>query len=227
MNKGFDREVGTWNSLYKSPARGTGGRYAIFQNNAVKRTLKRMTLCQELLQPRPGMKILDIGCGSGAFCRGMVAKGAQWIGTDVSINMLRFGKDENADISADQCSWVNGSLISLPFRNAVFDAAACIGVLNFYGRHRIRSFLSEIARVVKPAGTVVLTSLRMDWLTWIRSRLYPRIPLPISSPGPLYPAHYKLVMKSISESGFECIEMVHVKKYLGLPHYTAFKLKRK
>lgn len=227
LKKGFEHEVESWNSLYGSGSpTGRRARYAIFQKHAAKRTRNRMALCLKLLNPRPSMKILDIGCGSGAFSNEIVSRGADWVGLDLSFKMLSFGRHPTgAHSRADEkMAWVNGSAKSLPFRDKVFDAAICVGMVNFYPQEQLPVFLEEMTRIIKPGGNIVLTSLRLDLLTWIRSRLYPWIPLPFSSPGPLYPHHYRAVLRLIDPTSFECTDMVQVKKYLGMPHYTLFNL---
>lgn len=227
MNKGFNQEVESWNSLYQENSTTAEGRYAIFQKNAQKRTLKRMDLCLSLLEPHPAMKILDLGCGNGIFSRDIVSKGAYWIGVDVSRNMLKHGRMLWTDSIVKRTAWVNSSGYVLPIKGSSCNAAICIGMINFSRNEMLPIFLNEMARILKSGGALIFTSLRLDFLTWLRSRLYPWIPLPISSPGPLYPMHYRKVLDVVAGSYFECVKMIHVKKYLGLPHYTMFKLIRK
>lgn len=224
MNKIFDKEVDSWNSLYQKEGKTGSGRYAIFQKKAQERINKRLYHCLRLLNPQSGMSILDLACGSGVFRQGIISKGAKWVGIDISFNILNYGKKLDYKEINEQTDWVNGSADALPFRDSVFDAVICIGMINFYSNETLLIFLANISRVLRPRGTFILTSLRLDILTWLRSRLYPRFPLPISTPGPLYPMHYQKVLSIIAESPFECVEMISVKKYLGLPHYTIFKL---
>ncbi len=226
IKRGFDKEVDTWNSLYGLGDSPIKGRYAFFQKNARDRTIKRMKLSIKLLNPAPGMKILDIGCGSGVFNKAIVSKGAYWVGTDVSCNMLIFGKKDSGNI-VEKTMWVNGNGETLPFKDGAFDGILCIGMVNFLKKTRFAGLLNEMGKVLKTGGVIVFTSLRLDILTWVRSRLYPKVPLPVSSPGPIYPIHYKNILKAIDTSTFECVDMIHMKKYFGLPHYTIFKLLKK
>jgi trans-aconitate methyltransferase len=42
----------------------------------------------DLLQPQPGERILDLGCGDGALTEKLVASGAQVVGIDNSPDMI-------------------------------------------------------------------------------------------------------------------------------------------
>src|SRR5260370_18102718 len=42
----------------------------------------------ELLNPRPGERILDLGCGDGALTAKIVAAGAEVVGVDASADMV-------------------------------------------------------------------------------------------------------------------------------------------
>jgi cyclopropane fatty-acyl-phospholipid synthase-like methyltransferase len=222
VNKSFDKEVETWSGLYAKDEASCRRRYAIFQKNARERVQKRKQHCIRLLNPEPNMKILDIGCGNGIFRHDIVSKGACWIGLDTAMNMLLEAKKNEENNEMFKSALINSSGISLPFKDSIFQGILCVGMINFYQKRMIQLFLDEMHRVLAPGGVVILTSLRLDILTWFRSRLYPGIPLPISSPGPLYPHHYKKIIALVDRSRFECVEMIHVKKYLGLPYYSLF-----
>jgi trans-aconitate methyltransferase len=47
----------------------------------------------ELLAPRPGQLIMDLGCGDGALTEKIAARGAGVVGTDASIAQARAAKD--------------------------------------------------------------------------------------------------------------------------------------
>jgi 2-polyprenyl-3-methyl-5-hydroxy-6-metoxy-1,4-benzoquinol methylase len=222
-NKAFEKEFESWISLYKRNIGSSNKRYVIFHGNARKRLFKRIACCIKLLDPKRDHKILDLGCGNGPLRDLVVSKGAQWTGVDVSFNILVSARSYLSS-STGNIDLVNGSIDSLSFKKDMFDSVACIGVINFYSINRLSSFFDEISHVTRRGGKLVFTSLRLDVLTWIRSRIYPKIPLPFSTPGPLYPIHYKKILDILSHSDFRCVKLVHMKKYLNLPHYTVFKL---
>ena len=222
----FDAEVKSWSGLYGA---GSGGRkrYAIFQRQAQERARNRMELCLKLLDMDPESAVLDLGCGSGSLNPGVVESGSYWVGTDVSLKMLVHGKRSGSKSNGGRTAWVNASAFELPFKAESFNSIACLGMVNFYRKDKLPEILREMSRVIKPRGTLVITSLRLDLLTWMRSRIYPAIPPPLSCPGPIFPIHYRRFLGLLSDTPFSCTRRVHVRKYLGLPHYTLFKLTKR
>jgi ubiquinone/menaquinone biosynthesis C-methylase UbiE len=114
----------------------------------------RRRLALELLGPEPG-RVVDIGSGPGVFTNELVARGCRVTEVDVSIEMLRQSR-QRLPLAIDRppVLFVEGGLPGLPFADATFDSALCIGVLA-YLRDPAES-LREIRRVLKPRGVLVL-----------------------------------------------------------------------
>jgi SAM-dependent methyltransferase len=105
------------------------------------------------LDLRPGMRVLDLGCGrasSSVFLRREF--GAQVWATDLwfsaSENMRRI---EDAGV-ADGVFPLHAEARSLPFATEFFDAIVCIDALSYFGTDDL--YLSYLARFVKPGGPV-------------------------------------------------------------------------
>jgi SAM-dependent methyltransferase len=97
------------------------------------------------LNPRPGERILDLGCGDGTLTAQIAARGCTIVGVDASDEMIAAAKKRGLDarlIDAEQ----------LPF-HAEFDAVFSNAVL-----HWIRSadaVIAGVARALKPGGRFV------------------------------------------------------------------------
>jgi demethylmenaquinone methyltransferase/2-methoxy-6-polyprenyl-1,4-benzoquinol methylase len=104
------------------------------------------------LQPHPGMRVLDVGGGTGDVAFRLKARGAgPVIVVDVNPEMLAVGRDRGLDrgLVADPL-WVAGDAEQLPVDSASVDAftiAFCIRNVT-----RIEKALAEAARVLKPGG---------------------------------------------------------------------------
>lgn len=51
----------------------------------------------DLLDPQPGERILDLGCGDGALTAELVQRGAQVVGVDASPDMIRAAQNRGLD----------------------------------------------------------------------------------------------------------------------------------
>lgn len=220
----FDTEADRWVSVYR-PASSGGPRFAIFQDSIRRRLVRRRELALELLAPRPGMTVLDIGCGHGTFARQVLETGARWFGADISVRMLRRGRASLDDMDGRPL-WVNGDAAALPVAPATFDAALVIGVLNYHRPAEVERILVELDRVLRPGGVAVVSSLRLDPITWARSRLYPTVPVPVGVPGPIFPHQADRIESLLGDTGLTIVESLDIKKYGFQPHYTLLKLVR-
>jgi ubiquinone/menaquinone biosynthesis C-methylase UbiE len=218
MTKAFDEEAHRWADLYSDGA--TGGRYALFQGAAARRVRRRLELASELLVLEPGTEVLDVGCGSGVLEPLVDAAEGRWTGVDIAPQMLATGRMHA------RSNRVAGAAGELPFRSEAFDALVCLGMMNFAPPASWVAILREMSRVLRPSGLLVLSSLRLDVITWVRSRLHPTLPLPISTFGPLYPVHYRVAAEIAREVPLEVEACVHVRKYLRMPHYSLLKLRK-
>jgi ubiquinone/menaquinone biosynthesis C-methylase UbiE len=107
--------------------------------------------------------ILDIACGTGtqlAANRGVVV-GAQLVGLDRSLGMLRQARSKAIDIA-----WVRGDAALMPFRPGSFDFVTCQ-----FGFHHVPdkdAMLHDVHRVLRCGGRFVMRNLcpqeHPDWL---------------------------------------------------------------
>lgn len=115
---------------------------------------------------KPGMKVLDLGCGSGAY----TADAARMVGTDGKVYALdvqpamleqlrkKLAKPENADIS--NIELIQASAYELPFEDASLDVVYLVTVLEEIPD--IPRALAEVKRVLKPGGVVAVTEFFPD-----------------------------------------------------------------
>jgi trans-aconitate methyltransferase len=99
----------------------------------------------ELLNPLPGERILDLGCGEGSLTERIVSSGAAVVGIDASQDMITAARARGLDarlMNAEQLPFVDEF-------NAVFSNA----VLHWVRDHD--AMLAGVYRALKPGGRFV------------------------------------------------------------------------
>jgi SAM-dependent methyltransferase len=97
----------------------------------------------------PATRILDVGCGSGLFCRLAADAGAEVAGIDASPELLEIARERTPT-----GEFVAGDMESLPWQDASFDVVTGIAAFSFTGNPA--RALREAARVLRPDGRVVI-----------------------------------------------------------------------
>ena len=118
--------------------------------------LRRFTAAThaEYLLPhlRPGLRVLDIGCGPGTISVGLaeaVAPG-ELHGVDMGESQIDLARAVAESVGRNNATFHVGDVTSLPFEDDYFDVAHCHNVLmHVPDTHAV---LAEIKRVLKPGG---------------------------------------------------------------------------
>ncbi len=133
-------------------------RYQVMADDVYSKcfTYSRHRLNQWLDQYLPangaGLKVLDVGCGTGHLMQRLRERGFEVVGVDGSADMLEKARITNPDAELRQAD-----VEKLPFENASFDFAICIEVLRYLPAND--SCWREMARVLKPGGVCLTTAL--------------------------------------------------------------------
>ena len=109
--------------------------------------------------PRPGERLLDIACGTGAVTRAAAARvgpNGSVCGLDISPNMLEQAA-ESAGSIRPAIEWRQGDTTRLPYDDARFDRVVCQQGLQFFA-DRVAA-AREVRRVLVPGG-------RAAWSVW-------------------------------------------------------------
>jgi ubiquinone/menaquinone biosynthesis C-methylase UbiE len=134
-----------------------------------------------MLELAPGDRVLETGCGTGkdsVLLAERIGESGELFVQDISIEMLRLARERLADSPAP-VEFVLSNASYLPFADDVFDAAFHFGGVNTFSE--LRRALSEITRVVRPGGRVVVGDEGLA--PWLRRKLFGRI---LVNANPLY-----------------------------------------
>lgn len=116
-----------------------------------------------LLRPRPGELVLDVGSGTGRYVQHLSKRGVRAVGLEPSASMLAVAKERAQGLT----SFVRGVAERLPFSDAVFDAVLFVTTLEFVSN--AGEAVSEAARVLKLGGRLVVGVLSSEG-PWAASR---------------------------------------------------------
>lgn len=129
----------------------------------------------EHLQAPPRSRILDAGCGSCAKSVLLAARGFHVTACDYSSDALVLAKEAvRAQGCADRIALQQEDLTGLSFPNGSFQYVLCWGVLMHIPD--LQRALSELARVVRPGGMLVLSegnmfSIQAVIMRWLKNIL--------------------------------------------------------
>lgn len=122
---------------------------------------------------KPGMSVLELGCGTGSFTRELARSGADIVAIDVSPELLEIAK---LNCSVPNVRFQIQNAYSLSYSEAVFDSVVGSSVLHHL---EIEEALRDVYRVLKPEGTICFTEPNMlnpqiaiqKNIPWIKQKL--------------------------------------------------------
>ena len=98
---------------------------------------------------QPSSKILDVGCGVGQVVQRLIELGHEAYGVEISEPNIAKAKEVSP-----LCQLYDG--VTLPFNDDTFDSAGALNVLEHV--EQPETFITELVRVVKPGGRIILSS---------------------------------------------------------------------
>lgn len=103
---------------------------------------------------RPGMKVLDLGCGPGHFTRALAERYGEiiFVGMDLSERMLTLARKSCGGLP--NLSFTRGDALDLPLEDGSFDSVLSMASIKHWP-DQARG-LREIRRILKPGGMVFI-----------------------------------------------------------------------
>lgn len=103
-------------------------------------------------------RALDLGCGNGRDAVYMASRGCAVDAVDLAQEALDWGR-ELADKAGVEVNFIRRSIFDLQFEPQSYDIVHDSGCFHHLTPHRRISYLSLLARALKPRGHVVLSCL--------------------------------------------------------------------
>ncbi|MFY9624093.1 MAG: class I SAM-dependent methyltransferase [Rhodoplanes sp.] len=98
-----------------------------------------------------GIRILDVGCGSGGLARLLAEEGAEVTGIDPNPQALTAART-----LAPAARFEEASAEALPFEDAAFDVVLVVNALHHVPLDAMDRALAEAARVARPGGWLIV-----------------------------------------------------------------------
>ena len=140
-----------WNSFGRANASQKWRRQSAAMGNDMTRAIV------EAAQVRSGMRVLDIACGTGEpaiSIAQLLAGGGDVVGVDISPAPLKIAEERAIQRGLTNATFQQADAHHLPFADNSFDCITSrLGVMFFSDLPRA---LSEMRRVLKPAGRAIL-----------------------------------------------------------------------
>lgn len=119
----------------------------------------------------PGARLLDVGAGTGRLARALQDAGefaGSLICLEPSRRMLSLGKRQ---VVGRGVTWLQAWAVPLPFASSSFDFVVSLEILEFTPRPA--ETLSELVRVLRPGGWLLITNRVGREARWILGRTTP------------------------------------------------------
>ena len=103
---------------------------------------------------KPGLRVLDFGCGPGTITVGLAraVDPGEVHGIDMEESQIGMAQSAAGAGGHSNATFHVGDITALPFEDNVFDVAHCHAVLMHVPD--TRAVLSEVKRVLKPGGII-------------------------------------------------------------------------
>lgn len=112
-----------------------------------------------MLKLEPGMKVLDVGCGTGIFSMKLAERGCIVTGIDVSEEMLAVAQRKVAEKKLS-ISFLKMNATELAFEDGAFDVVLAMAAVEFI--EDTDRAMKEMFRVVKDCGQVLIGTINAD-----------------------------------------------------------------
>lgn len=178
---------------------GNCGGYRLYRESKGALLDERLSILFRMADVRPGMLVLDVGCGRGELLRHLVEGGALAWGLDFSREALEISKET---LGAADPSCFNRALLCeanaqrLPFGSGLFHRVILSDILEHLTPAQLRFTIAEVHRVLAANGLVLFHTFPNRWFYEI---FYPLKRLlwdrPRGVAGPRNPrTHYERVL---------------------------------
>jgi SAM-dependent methyltransferase len=111
----------------------------------------RLAAVRDLVEPRPGERVLDLGCAAGAITHFVSTFGCEAVGVDSSPVAIAKARELFPDLRFEVAD-----VTALPFENDSFEKAVAADLVEHLDEETFRRMVGEVGRVLRPGGSFTL-----------------------------------------------------------------------
>lgn len=163
----FDRSATRVWAALTSDAPVSRIRQTVREGRESMRALMRAQLPDDLT----GMRILDAGCGTGAFSAELAARGAEVVGIDLSSQLVAIAQDRLPANLAGRVTFKSGDMLADHGR---FDAAVAMDSLIYYTEPDLARALHALSDRIPQVIFTVAPRTPLLMAMWHAGKLFPR-----------------------------------------------------
>ncbi len=156
------------------------------------------------LDLQPGIRVLDVACGTGNLALPAARRGAIVTGVDIAPNLVEQAR-ENAKREGLNVQFDEGDVENLPYEDASFDGVITMFGAMFAPRPDVTA--SEMIRVVRPGGFIAMANWTpAGFIGQMFKIVGKHIPPPAGMPSPLLWGAEETVRERLHD-GISSLEM--------------------
>ncbi len=141
--------------------KGSEEYYAFYEGTETQKKWKQSIalLLKDITTELKPKTILDAGCGSSPNINYMFSQDGR-VGVDINEKALEYMREHS------NATFQYGSVLSIPFPDKEFDLVTCIEVVEHLYPSELDKALSELTRVLKPNGHLILATPNYSSIKW-------------------------------------------------------------
>lgn len=122
------------------------------------------------LDLQAGDRVLELGCGVGRIGRELAPHCGEWVGSDISPNMLKGAQARLADLNNVQLQQLERSSFEGIFADNAFDKAYSVAVFCHIDKEDLFLYLQDLFRILRPGGLLYVETWNLahavGWRRW-------------------------------------------------------------
>jgi len=159
--------------------------------------------------------ILDLGCGNArnsiAIAKNEKNKNFKFVCMDISKNMIKIAKEKaKKENLSSQFTFLIANGENIPLKDNSVDAVLSIAVFHHLKREKEKKFASEIHRVLKKNGKIILSVWKKDQILGKNHRKLNNKEVIIFWGSEKIPVYYRIISKENLEKAFEMFSNIEI-----------------